>query len=203
MAGAGLVLTLLMAVCGVLPRLALIVSTAFYFLYFGQIGPLSYVMRKVYLIPQIFLLLAVAPGISQNMHSEAPKWPLLVIEAMLAQMYFTAGYCKLRAGGIAWGSWTTLESILLQHHLVYDIPLSCQLAGNRRICAAMALGALIFELTFWLILPAPSLALFYAAAGIMLHLMARLLMRIDYLTYHAPLYLVFAVGPLARLLAHA
>src|SRR5690348_14784874 len=61
-AGAALVLTLLMAAAGIFPRAALCSAVAFYFLYFGQIVSLSYVVRKIYLIPQVLLLLAAAPG---------------------------------------------------------------------------------------------------------------------------------------------
>jgi hypothetical protein len=199
-AGAGLVLTLLMAGGGIFPRVALCCSVALYFLYFGQIASLSYVTRKIYLIPQVLLLLAAAPGIGQGLDWAGPKWPLLTIEAILAQMYLSSGFSKLRASGIGWVRPSQLQGILLEHDLAYDLPLASWLAEHRWFCGILGLAALTFELTFWAVLAAPRMSMAYAVTGILLHVSALVLMRIDYLTYHAPVYLVFAVGPIGRML---
>ena len=199
-AGVGLVAALLLAAGGVMPTAFLLVSAGLFFIYFGQILSLSYVLRKVSLIPQILLLLAVAPGITRALGSAGPKWPLLLIQALLAQMYLSSGICKIRKAGISWGAPGQLQGILLQHHLTYDLPLAAKLARSRWICGILGYGALTLELTFWIALVAPRTAPYYALAGLALHVGAFFLMRIDYLTYHAPSYLVFAVPALAKML---
>jgi hypothetical protein len=199
-AGAGLVLALVMAAAGIFPRLALCAAAALYFLYFGQIISLSYVVRKIYLIPQVLLLLAAAPGIGQSLHAQTPRWPLLAVQAILAQMYLSSAFSKLRASGIGWARWTQLQGILLEHDLIYDLPFSSRVARKRWLCGTLGLAALVFELTFWIVLAAPRLSIPYAVAGLLLHISTLLLMRIDYLTYHSPVYLVFAVAPVARML---
>jgi hypothetical protein len=199
-AGAGLVLTLTMAAVGMFPRMALCSAAAIYFLYFGQIASLSYVTRKIYLIPQILLLLTAAPGIGQSFNRPAPTWPLLAIQAVLAQMYLSSAFSKLRASGIGWVRWTQLQGILLEHDLAYDLPLSSLIARSRWICGILGFAALSFELTFWVVLAAPRMSPVYAVTGIVLHVSTLVLMRIDYLTYHAPVYLVFVVVPIARML---
>jgi hypothetical protein len=198
--GVGLALTLLMSAAGVFPRAALLLAVAFYFLYFGQISSLSYVQRKIYLMPQILLLLAVAPDPGRSSHGAAPAWPLLMVQAILAQMYLSSAFCKIRTSGIRWASWKQLQGILLEEHLTYDLPLSARLAQSRWFCGIFGVGALAFELTFWVILVIPRSAAPYAVTGLLLHVSALILMRIDYLTYHVPVYLVFAATPLARLL---
>ena len=198
--GGGLFVSLVLAALGIHPTIALLFAVIFYFLYFGQIITLSYVVRKIYLIPQVLLLLAAAPGMGQRLDWNVASWPLLMVEALLAQMYLSSAFCKLRASGMAWVSWRQLQGILLDHHLTYDLPLSGRLAQSGFFCTVFGCGALAFELTFWVILVVPRLSPAYALMGLLLHLGALILMRIDYLTYHAPLYLVFVVKPVARLL---
>ena len=131
---------------------------------------------------------------------EAPLWPLLTVKAILAQMYLSSAFCKLRASGIGWVRWTQLRGILLEHDLTYDLHLSSIVARSRWICGTLGVTALVFELTFWVVLAAPRMAAAYAITGIVLHVSTLVMMRIDYLTYHSPIYLVFAVVPIARML---
>lgn len=197
-AGAGLVLSLVAAAAGIFTKISLLTALCAYFAYFGQIQPLAYAMRKTYMIPQVLLLLVAAPGIDRSLHSQAPVWPLLIIEGILAHMYLTSAFCKLRAAGWSWASWKTMESVLLSHDLTYGLPFSRSLSELPWACGMLSAGTLTFELTFCLVVLVPKLALVWAAFGLLFHTGARFLMRIDYLTYHAPLYSVFIVGVLCR-----
>jgi len=196
-AGAGFVACLALASAVVAPRVWLATSVGFYFLYFGPIASLSWVQRKIYAMPQILLLLAAAPGVDGNLHTPAPTWPLLAIQALLAQGYLTSAVSKVRSCGIRWASWRQLQGILLHHDLTYDLPLASLAARSPWICGFLGGGVLAFELTFWVVLVTPKIAPVYAITGLLFHVCARILIKIDYLTYHAPAYLVFALVPAA------
>ncbi len=58
---------------------------------------------------------------------------------------------------------------------------------------------LFFELSFGLILFFPVLTPFYVVGGLLFHLGTGLTMRIHYLTYLGPVYLVFVAEYLAGL----
>jgi hypothetical protein len=182
---------------GPISRCALFLSAILYFLYFGQILGVSYVHRKSNLIPQVLLILALAPGATSDLNSHAERWPLILIQALVAQVYLSSSYCKLRNMGLAWARGYQLQGVLLLHHMYYDLPLSATLAESLLFCKLLSGAVVVLESTFWMPLLVPQSALVYAGCGLLFHIATLILMRIDYLTYHCPVYLVFVVTPLA------
>jgi hypothetical protein len=58
--------------------------------------------------------------------------------------------------------------------------------------ASAAVSILLFELTFWIVIPFPALTAPYLLAALAFHLATAMLMRIHYWLFLGPAYLVFA-----------
>jgi len=159
------------------------------------------VHRKSNLVPVILFVLAVAPGTDEGMARRSPPWPLLIVQAALAQSYLTSGFCKIREMGVRWAPGAQMQGILLFHHLYYDLKASVWLAERIWLCRVLSVLALTFELTFWTVLLVPEYGWVFLLAGLTFHLGTLGLMRIDYLTYQGPAFLVFLVGPIGRALS--
>ena len=202
LAGASFLICLALGTIGGISRIALAMAIPLYFIYFSQFISISYVVRKSNLIPQILLVLVFAPSLSEPWNVESPRWPLLFVQALLAQMYLSSAYCKLRNAGSRWMTGRQIQGVLLYHHLSYDLPLSCRIARMSWLCRTMSISAFAFESTFWIVLLVPCLGIAYAIVGITFHLATRRLMKIDYLTYQGPVYLVFVIAPLGRFLSN-
>jgi uncharacterized membrane protein YphA (DoxX/SURF4 family) len=200
MTGIALLFCLALAIIGVMPRLALLACCIIYFLYFGQIRTLSYVVRKSNLIPQLLFVMALAPGLHRSFMETCPTWPILIGKILLIQVYVSAGYSKLRNSSFHWATSSQLQGILLLQHMKYDIPLAVKVARNERLCSALAILTLIHQLTFPIVLVVPRLEPYYVVTALLFHLSTRLLMQIDYLTYQGPAYLIFVVLPLGNYL---
>lgn len=198
--GITFLLCLALAIIGVVPRLALLASSIFYFLYFGQIRTLSYVVRKSNLIPQLLIVMALAPGLNRPFMEPCPTWPIVISKILLIQVYVSAGYSKLRASGLKWATSSQLQGILLLQHMKFDIPLAATVARNQWLCSVFAIVTLSHQLTFPIVLLLPRLEPYYVLAALSFHLGTKLLMRIDYLTYQGPAYFIFAVIPLGNYL---
>jgi hypothetical protein len=201
LAGGSFVLCLALGTIGGISRIALALAIPLYFIYFSQFISISYVVRKSNLIPQILLVLVLAPSLSEPWNVDSPRWPLLFVQALLAQMYLSSAYCKLRNAGSRWMTGEQMQGVLLYHHLSYDLPLSCRIARMSWLWT-MSISAFAFESTFWIVLLVPRLGIAYAIVGITFHLATRRLMKIDYLTYQGPVYLVFVIAPLGRFLSN-
>lgn len=199
-AGIAFLLCLALAITGVAPRLALLACCILYFLYFGQIRTLSYVVRKSNLIPQLLFVMALAPGLSHPLMETGPIWPLVILKMLIIQVYASAGYSKLRNSGLHWATSSQLQSILLLQHMKFDIPLAFRVAKSDSLCSVLALLTLSHQITFPIVFLFPRLELYYVVAALLFHLGTRSLMRIDYLTYQGPAYLIFVVIPLGRYL---
>jgi len=198
--GIAFLLCLALAVIGVMPRLALVACCILYFLYFGQIRTLSYVVRKSNLIPQLLLVMALAPGLNRSFMETCPTWPIVIGKILVIHVYVSAGYSKLRNSGLNWATSSQLQGILLLQHMKYDIPLAVRVARNGRLCSALAILTLSHQLTFPIVLLVPSLEPYYVVTALVFHLSTRILMQIDYLTYQGPAYLIFAALPLGHYL---
>ena len=123
----------------------------------------------------------------------APLWPLILIKCAIALMYFSAGIQKLRRSGLKWCEGKSLQAYLLEHYLWGDTNSALQLARQPSVCMVLSSMLLLFELTFWLVLVFPWLTIVYVSAGIAFHLGTLLTMRINYLKYLSPVYMVFAI----------
>ena len=189
--GIVLSLSLLAAALNFAPRVFLLLALASYFLYFNPIISLAFVQRKTNLVPIVLLSLLFAPAISQPLGQPAPVWPLILIKLAIAQMYLSAGIQKLRRAGLGWCNGRSLRAYLVEHYLWGDTAKALMLARQPRTCMALSALLLFFELTFWVILLYPQLALPYVITGVAFHLGTALTMRINYLKYLSPIYLVF------------
>lgn len=198
--GLAFLLCLGLATFGIMPRLFLLTCCVLYFLYFGNIRSLSYVVRKSNLVPQLLFVMALAPGVSRPLTEPCPTWPLSIVKILIIQVYFSAAYSKLRATGLQWATPSQLQSILMLQNMKFDIPLAAKAAQNGLSCSAIGVLTLVHQVTFPIVLLFPRLEPYYVIAALLFHLGTKLLMRIDYLTYQGPAYISFAIIPLGHYL---
>jgi len=189
--GALLVFSLLVTMFGFLPRLFILIALISYLLYFNPILSLSSVRRKTNLIPMVMVVLLFAPGITAPINQGTSSLPLQLIKVLVALMYFSAGAQKLRQSGFKWADGTTLQAYLTDHYLWDDNKSALYVAQRPRLCAVLSWLVLFLELTFWIILLLPNLVIPYFLAGLAFHLAAALTMRVNYLKYLSPVYMVF------------
>ena len=185
---------------GVAPRLSVLIALVCQFFYFNQIASLAYIQRKVNLIAIVLLIMLFSPGIDQPFDQPVPSWPLVLVKAALAQMYCSAGLQKLRRTGWQWCQGESLQTYLVEHYLWGDMKNALRLGRSLQLCRILSVLVLIFELTFVLIIPFPSLSAFYAIGGVIFHASTSAMMRINYLKYLSPVYMVFIAEPTLRLL---
>lgn len=189
--GVVFIISLLLAAINVFPRVFLFVALISYFLYFNSIMSLSFIQRKTNLIPIVLLVLLFAPSINDPLNQPAISFPIVLIKIAVAQMYFSAGLQKLRRAGLRWCNGESLQAYLIEHYLWCDTRLALKLAGHKHLCMILSVLLLSFELTFWIIILLPRLTYFYIVAAFAFHLGTLLSMRINYLKYLTPVYMIF------------
>ena len=169
---------------------ALAVAALSSLFYFAQIIDLPEIRRKANTVPVILGLLAVS-GSVQAVDSPIESAALLLVELVIVQIYFSAGLTKLRTSGLAWADGRTLRSWLLHYHLRDGNRAALALASRGGVCRVAAVSILLFELTFWMVIPFPKLTVPYLLAASAFHLATATLMRIHYWLFLGPAYLVF------------
>lgn len=191
--GAGIVLlvSLILIATGFLPRLFILIALVCYFLYFNPILSLAYVQRKTNLLPFVLFVLLVSPSIGNSLDEPATRWELVLIKIAIAQLYFSAGLQKLRQGGWSWCNGRSLQGYLLENYCWSDQRPGLWLARHQALCAILSTLTLVFELTFWIIIFFPFLTYGYLAAVLLFHAGTLLTMRINYLKYLLPVYMIF------------
>jgi len=97
------------------------------------------------------------------------RWPLTLIMWLVAITYLDAGLSKLTSGGLAWLDGDTLAHYFARDGLARGHALGIWLAGHPWLLSPMAVGALLFELSFFAAVLYPRLAPFYVVAGIGMH----------------------------------
>ena len=191
-AGFALTVALIGVSAGMQVRILALAAIALYFLYFSQIVSLAYVARKTSLVPKILLLLLVSGTVHYGSVDDE-GWTLWFIQALVTQVYLSAGVNKVRRSGLAWMSGRQLQGALLFEDMYHDLPYSRAIARHRNVCALLACLILSHQLTFWCVLVFPSLAIPYATVGIAFHLASLPLLRINYMLYQGPAYFAFVV----------
>lgn len=121
---------------------------------------------------------------------EYAAWPLLLMQAMFALVYFDAAISKLSVGGLNWVNGYTLQYYFGQDGLRWGSLLGLWLSEHHILARLVSMGALLFELTFFVVLIRPSLAWLYLPAGVMMHTGIYLTMKAPFFQYIA-LYSVF------------
>lgn len=163
--------------------------------YFSQVIGLPEVRRKPNSVPIILLILGVAGLAGRGDDAGRIAWlGLIAIKAIVAQIYFSSAWVKLRHSGWRWGRTPTLQIALLRYRLRDDNRAALWLARHATACQVASLLTLVFEATFWLVIPFPALAWVYLPAGVIFHLGTAVFMRIHYWIYVFPAYLVFIVA---------
>jgi predicted DCC family thiol-disulfide oxidoreductase YuxK len=97
------------------------------------------------------------------------RWPLLLIQSVLAIAYLSAGLSKLAAGGFDWFRSSTLAFYLVQDGLRQATPLGLTVAGYPTLLTMTAIVVVLFELTFVLAVLIPRIAWAYVLVGIGMH----------------------------------
>jgi hypothetical protein len=234
--GPVIVLLAVLAAVGIATRASLIALAAAY-LYAGSIlNSYGFVSHDTTLPMIVLLVLAFAPGVTTcslgaylrrrsasgswtGVGRRVPVWPARLILVVLALVYFSSGYAKLRESGLEWGDGKTLQSyatdpqpapyflqdpdadreafrdrVGLESFLYSSgTPTSLLrgLAGNDFIMAAIATMSLLWEVTFPVVLFVRCLLPWYLFVGVAFHVIVALSFGL-YSFYSFPLcYLVF------------
>ncbi len=206
-----LVVSLTLAMLGILTRVSLYISWICFFLYMGtklgfaKMPGSNYVYHSQNIIVFVLFILSVSPGISdwgivsffrknrkKQIYSppHIPNWPTQLIKSTIALAYFGAGYCKI-ATSFLWADGYTLQAYFLHRHILLDMELSGFLAQFYYLCLFLGIASLILELTFFLIIFFPRLAPFYVFSALMFHVSVIFTMDINFLKTFALVYLVF------------
>ncbi len=101
--------------------------------------------------------------------SEYAGWPLRVVQWLLALAYFSAGTSKLHDGGLAWMNGYTLAFYTAKDGLRWGMPLGIWIAQHPTVAAALSVGAVFLEVTFFLAILVPRLAWPYVLSGVAMH----------------------------------
>jgi hypothetical protein len=234
--GAVVVILAVLAAVGIATRASLIALAAAY-LYAGSIlNSYGFVAHDTTLPMIVLLVLAFSPRVTTcslgaylrrrsacgswtGFGRKVPVWPARLILVVLALIYFSSGYAKLRETGLDWGDGKTLQSyatdpqpapyflqdpdadresfrdfVGLESFLYSSgTPTSLvrTLAGNDLMMAVIATSSLLWELTFPLVIFVRRLLPWYLAVGLAFHVMVALTFKL-YSFYSYPLcYLVF------------
>ena len=225
-----------LAALGIATRASLIALAATY-LYAGSIlNSYGFVSHDTTLPMIVLLVLAFAPGVTTcslsaylrrrsasgswtGLGAKVPVWPARLILVVLALIYFSSGYAKVRETGIEWGDGKTLQTyatdpqpapyflqdpdadreafrdlVGLESFLYSSgTPTSLlrTLAGNDLMMAAIATMSLLWELTFPIVIFVRRLLPWYLGVGLAFHVIVALSFGL-YSFYSFPLcYLVF------------
>ena len=92
---------------------------------------------------------------------------------------------------MAWFNGKYLQAYLLENYLWTDRTSALAVAGKPLLCVLMSTLTLVFELTFWVVIFFPKLIFLYVAIALLFHIGTLVTMRINYLKYLSPVYLVF------------
>lgn len=206
---AALHLALAAAIVGVFPRAACLASGLLLY----HFAPVETLIRSAnpYLrgltLPTLgLLLLAFAPAAGRlsgpAADDPAPAWPVRLVQVLLCQMYFFAGYAKLLASGWAWPAAANVRGYLLvlNQGLATDpaSTLGYALAEHPLACALLGWGGLAFELLFPLALVSRRARWVLLPLAVAFHLANALLFRIFFQNALLLLVLVEWGRPRAR-----
>jgi hypothetical protein len=122
--------------------------------------------------------------------SRYARWPLLLVQWMLALVYVSATVSKLGKSGLDWMNGYTLQWYLLRDGMRWGSDVGLWLGQQHTVVVIMSWMAILFEATFFLVLLFPALAWVFIPAGIGLHTGIWLTMRAPFFQFIV-LYAVF------------
>lgn len=118
------------------------------------------------------------------------RWPLLLIQVLFALVYLDAGLSKMEEAGLDWMNGYTLQYYLAQDAMRWGSDLGLWLSHHHILAEIMSWGVVIFELTFFLVVIFPWLAMLYIPIGVSIHTGTYIAMAAPFFTYIV-LYSVF------------
>ena len=202
MVGIALVMSLCLAVVGILPVLMLVIALACNLLYFSSIQPLAFIQRKTNLTAIVLLILIFSTSFKPFLATQHTNWTMLLVKIAISQLYLSSGFQKLVHSGLKWAKGDYIKAYLVDHYLWGDRRMALIIARNPMLCSIISSTTLIFELTFWLIIICPSLTAIYVSLAFIFHLGTLLTMRINYIKYLIPVFMVFFTDELISLLRY-
>lgn len=189
-------ISLIVVVSGLYVKLFLAIALICYFFYFNPISTLAYIQRKTNLISFVLLILLVSPNSGTQLYAPGTEWELILVKLGLAQVYISAGIQKLKGSGWKWADGKALQSSLMNNFLWSDSKSGSWLAKQNGLCAFFSAVTLLFELTFAIIIFVPWLTGIYVITALSFHAVILITMRINYLKYILPVYMVFVTDVL-------
>jgi hypothetical protein len=176
-------------------------------LWCAQIRTHGLLHNKADLVPWTLFVLAFSPAS-----------PCYHIELVLSLAYFSSGLMKVRRTGFSWAKGRNFSRLIAQCCLEYGgrpSVLQSFVMSSEVLCSIAQFSALFWELTFPMVLLCPSSALsssglnlslayirlVYILVGASFHVGCWLLMKINFLYFWLPVYLVFIAPALAPLVS--
>jgi len=125
------------------------------------------------------------------------RWPIRLLQLLLAEVYWFAGIAKLRNAGLAWVSANNLQGYLMAYSQLYGIhggsSLGYRVAAHGTICSLIAWIGISVELLFPLALFSTRAAMLLVPLAFLVHVGNAVLMHIVFLD--AALLLIFVDWP--------
>jgi len=117
------------------------------------------------------------------------RWPLALIQLLLAFHYLFPTLAKLRFSGPDWFTADNMRSYLLGNHPITGAPWATAVASVPTLCWLIALGTLALELLSPLVVVSARFATVFAGAALAFHL--GILETVGYFFPSLPLLLVY------------
>ena len=172
--------------------LGLLSSLTLYFFVFSRIWSLHFVLKKTSLIPcylglfLIYRCLELLP----NLNLDESAW--IASKAILASVYLGAGMHKIKVWWRRPGYLNALQGHLAVSALLRNTKVSGVLIQYPALCRWIFLLTIVWEITMPVICVLPgAVSLVYGVMGLAFHLGTLIVMRIDYLRFYWPVYMVF------------
>lgn len=118
------------------------------------------------------------------------RWPLLLVQWMLALIYLSSAVCKLAVSGLDWMNGYTLQYYLFLDGTRYGSDLGIWLSRHHMLAWLLSWLAILFEGTFFLVPLFPRLAWLYLPLGAAIHTGIYMTMRAPFFQFIA-IYAVF------------
>jgi len=115
-------------------------------------------------------------------HSVFARWPLLLLQWMMALVYLSAAVSKLESG-FEWMNGHTLQYYLLQEGVRWERGVGLWLSQYHSLAVLLSWITVAFESTFFLVLIVPRLAWFYLPLGVLLHLGMDLALKANFVPW--------------------
>lgn len=121
------------------------------------------------------------------------RWPLVLVQLFLCQVYFISGYAKLARAGPEWVTATNMRAWLLvfsqQDQSLVHVDLGRWVADQPVLCWFIAIGAITIDLGLITVVIWPRLRAAFIAAAMAFH--AGILLTMGILFLNIPQFLVF------------